>query len=186
MITYTILTYDQELAKITNMKSVAAFLYLHLGKYRDDEEDITKSIEHAMGRTGVAGGFLVIAIENARIIGAVVMNRTGMSGFIPEKIFHLSHIEVIGLGTNLGCMHGIEPTFDKLIQLSLFEQLIETRFKQKLELVSGGSSITLALIRKGKVPKGVNHFRVGEALFIGTSPLDNKRFLNMHRETKSN
>lgn len=31
-----------------------------------------------------------------------------------EKTFSLSNIEVIGLGSNLGCMYGVEPTYDKL------------------------------------------------------------------------
>lgn len=93
-----------------------------------------------------------------------------------EKVFDLPHIEVIGLGTNLGCMFGIEPTFDKLIQLSLYEQLIEMRFKRNIDLVSGGSSITLPLLTKGKLPKQVNHLRIGEAVFLGTTPLTNKNF----------
>jgi ornithine racemase len=93
-----------------------------------------------------------------------------------EKVFDLSNIEVIGLGTNLGCMYGIEPTYDKLIQLSLYEQLIEMRFQRDIQLVSGGSSITLPLLSKGKLPRQVNHLRIGEAVFLGTTPLTNKKF----------
>lgn len=96
-----------------------------------------------------------------------------------EKIFQLENIKVIGLGTNLGCMYGIEPTYDKLIQLSLYKNLIDAKFNQQLELVSGGSSITLPLIDKQKVPKGVNHFRIGEAALLGVSPLHNKKFMNL-------
>lgn len=96
-----------------------------------------------------------------------------------SKVFELSNIRVIGIGTNLGCMYGIEPTFDKLIQLSLYEQLIEIKFKRDLNLVSGGSSITLPLLAKGKIPKSVNHLRIGEAIFLGTSPLTNKKFSNL-------
>jgi predicted amino acid racemase len=96
-----------------------------------------------------------------------------------EKVFNLSNIEVIGLGTNLGCMYGIEPTFDKLIQLSLFEQLIEMRFNRKIDLVSGGSSITLPLLTRGKMPLRANHLRIGEAIFLGTTPLTNKKFSNL-------
>jgi predicted amino acid racemase len=100
-----------------------------------------------------------------------------------EKVFKLQSIETIGLGTNLGCMYGVEPTYDKLIQLSLYTHLIEERFNRKLKLISGGSSITLPLITKGKVPKGVNHFRVGEAAMLGVSPLNNKKFRNLSTST---
>lgn len=98
-----------------------------------------------------------------------------------RRVFRFPNIKVIGLGTNLGCLFGVEPTYDKLIQLSLYEQLIEAKFEQKLEMISGGSSITLPLVKKGKLPKNINHFRIGEAAFLGTSPLDNKRFLSLNR-----
>lgn len=100
-----------------------------------------------------------------------------------EKIFKLENIKISGIGTNLGCMYGVEPTYDKLIQLSLYKNLVEVKFDHKLELVSGGSSITLPLIAKQKVPKGVNHFRVGEAALLGTSPLNNKKFRNLSTST---
>ncbi len=105
-------------------------------------------------------------------------------GLIPfyKSVFRLSNIEVIGLGTNLGCMLGITPTYDKLIQLVLYQQLLEVMFKRKLPLVSGGSSISLPLLKKGKIPKGINHFRIGEAAFLGQSPLYNKRFGELHTD----
>jgi predicted amino acid racemase len=96
-----------------------------------------------------------------------------------EKVFNLKNINVIGLGANLGCMYGIEPTFDKLIQLILYEQLIEIKFNKDMQLISGGSSITLPLLSKGKMPKKVNHLRIGEAVFLGSTPLTNKKFSNL-------
>ncbi len=97
-----------------------------------------------------------------------------------SKVFNLSNIDVIGIGTNLGCMYGIEPTYDKLMQLNLFNELIKAKFNKKLELVSGGSSITLPVLEQGPVPPGINHFRIGEAVFLGTSPFDNSPFMDLH------
>lgn len=99
-----------------------------------------------------------------------------------SKVFELPNVNVIGLGANIGCMYGIEPTYDKLIQLSLYKQLIESKFKVDLELISGGSSITLPLLQEDKIPKLVNHFRVGEAVFLGTSPLSGKKFNNLNTD----
>lgn len=93
-----------------------------------------------------------------------------------EQVFELENIEIEGIGTNLGCMYGIEPTYDKMIQLSLYEQLIEAKFNRNLELISAGSSITLPLLNKNKVPKNINHFRIGETLFFGKDLLLNKKF----------
>ncbi len=93
-----------------------------------------------------------------------------------EKVFELSNVDIIGIGSNLGCMYGVEPTYDKLLQLSLYKELISAKFNKELKFVSGGTSITLPLIETGSVPKDVNHFRVGEVVFFGISPLDNKQF----------
>ncbi|MFT4535831.1 MAG: putative amino acid racemase [Saprospiraceae bacterium] len=100
-----------------------------------------------------------------------------------EKIFKFSNIEIIGIGSNLGCMYGIEPTYDKLLQLSLYKELISAKFKKELKYISGGTSITLPLIENDLVPKDVNHFRVGEAIFFGVSPLYNKQFKELSTDT---
>ena len=84
-----------------------------------------------------------------------------------EKIFRLPGIEVVGLGTNLNCLHGVMPDGDKLIQLALYKQIIELRFKKKIPLVSGGTTVTIPLLLRNQLPEGINHFRVGEALFFG-------------------
>ena len=60
------------------------------------------------------------------------------------------------------------PNHDKLIQLILYKQLIEAKFQRQIKYVSGGSSVTIPLLYQNLLPKGVNHFRVGESLFLGT------------------
>jgi predicted amino acid racemase len=89
------------------------------------------------------------------------------------KIFDLPNIEVVGIGANLNCLNGVMPTHDKLIQLSLYEQLIEAKFSKKIRWVTGGSSVTIPLIFKKLVPKGINHFRIGETLYRGVDLFDN-------------
>lgn len=129
------------------------------------------------------------AVKQDKIHKIIVMIEMGelregikREGLIPfyRSVFRLSNIEVVGIGTNLGCMTGIKPTYDKLIQLVLYEQLLEAKFDHNLDLVSGASSITLPLLEKDKVPMGVNHFRIGEAVFLGTTPLTNRQFLNLN------
>lgn len=84
------------------------------------------------------------------------------------KVFKLPNIEVVGIGTNLTCMYGVLPNQDKLVQLCLYEQLIEAKFNKSIPYISGGTSVTIPLIAKGLLPKGINHFRVGETLFLGS------------------
>jgi len=110
------------------------------------------------------------------------VNRSDVMDFY-EKVFELSHIEVIGLGSNLGCMYGIVPSYDKLLQLVLYKELISAKFNKNLKLISGGSSITLPLIENQSVPKEINHFRIGEAAFFGVSPLNNEKFKELAVDT---
>ncbi|MBN1970950.1 MAG: alanine racemase [Candidatus Delongbacteria bacterium] len=99
-----------------------------------------------------------------------------------EKVFELDNIEVIGIGTNLSCMYGVLPNHDKLIQLSLYEQLIEAKFSKHIKYVSGGSSVTIPLIFNNMLPKGINHFRVGETLFLGTDVYHDSTFDGMEND----
>lgn len=122
---------------------------------------------------------IIVMIEMGELREGVI--RENIVSFY-EQIFKLPNIKVIGLGTNLGCMYGVEPTYDKLIQLSLYKLLLEEKFERKIEFVSGGSSITLSLINQKKIPQGVNHLRIGETAFLGRELLENGQFLDLHTD----
>lgn len=63
---------------------IAAFLHTHLEQYGDEIDDILKSIAYAMNPD--KGGNIIIGLENQKIVGAVVLNNTGMKDFIPENL----------------------------------------------------------------------------------------------------
>lgn len=98
------------------------------------------------------------------------------------NVFKLDNIEVVGIGTNLTCLYGVLPNHDKLIQLSLYEQLIEAKFNKQIPYVSGGSSVTIPLIFQNLLPKAINHFRVGETLYLGTDVYNDTTLKNMHSD----
>ncbi|MFZ1729359.1 MAG: alanine racemase [Bacteroidota bacterium] len=135
-------------------------------------------LNESAGRIGVLHKVIVM-IELGELREGII--RENIVDFY-RQAFDMENISVIGIGTNLGCMYGIEPTFDKMIQLSLYRQLLEHMFNRKLPIISGGSSITIPLIGGKKLPPSINHFRIGEAVFFGSSPLDNKRFKNLSTE----
>ena len=99
-----------------------------------------------------------------------------------SKVFELPNIEVTGIGTNLTCMYGVLPNQDKLIQLCLYKQLVEAKFNKKIPYISGGASVTIPLIDQGLLPAGINHFRIGETLFLGTDVYNNRPFEAMHND----
>jgi ornithine racemase len=96
-----------------------------------------------------------------------------------SQVFELPNIEIIGIGTNLNCLNGIMPNQDKLIQLSLYKQLIEVKFNRKIPWISGGTSVTLSMMINNQIPPGINHFRIGEALFFGNDLFNDRPFEGM-------
>ncbi|WP_370390711.1 GNAT family N-acetyltransferase [uncultured Winogradskyella sp.] len=83
----TLTTYDA-FNRITplQMEKVTNFLHEHLGKYGDDKSAIMKAIAYAAKeRTGL-GGYIFLMEDNHKIVGAVVINKTGMDEYIPENI----------------------------------------------------------------------------------------------------
>ncbi len=119
---------------------------------------------------------VIIMIEMGELREGII--RENILSFY-ERLFKLDHIIAEGIGTNLGCMYGVEPTYDKLIQLSLYKQLIDAKFGTNLKLISAGSSITLPLVVQNKVPLNANHFRLGETVYLGKTVGSEKRFKNL-------
>ncbi len=87
------------------------------------------------------------------------------------EVFELPSIEIIGIGANINCLSGILPTQDKYIQLSLYKQLIESRFNRYIPWITAGTSITIPLLFRQQIPSSINHFRIGETLFFGRNLL---------------
>ncbi|MFZ5967816.1 MAG: alanine/ornithine racemase family PLP-dependent enzyme [Bacillota bacterium] len=102
-------------------------------------------------------------------------------GIIDEKEFedltvftenHLTQVELMGIGTNLGCYGSVKPTPENLGRLCRIAQKIEERIGRKLEIVSGGATTSIPLILEGTMPEGINHLRIGEGILLGRDLVD--------------
>lgn len=73
-------------ATFLQKNEIADFLVVHLGKFGDPKEDVLKCLDYALDPGMHAGGFVILAKKEGEILGALVMNKTGMSRYIPENI----------------------------------------------------------------------------------------------------
>lgn len=89
---------------------IVDFLRLHLEEYGDDESDIRKAIAYAMKDIPSPGGFVLTNTDGEQIVGAVVVNETGMGGYIPENILVYIAIHNAYRGKGIG---------KKMMQLAL-------------------------------------------------------------------
>jgi [ribosomal protein S18]-alanine N-acetyltransferase len=65
---------------------IIEFLHTYLDRFRDTREAIGKCISYALGESPGAGGFVLRGNYHDRVAGVVIINRTGMEGYIPENI----------------------------------------------------------------------------------------------------
>jgi ribosomal-protein-alanine N-acetyltransferase len=64
----------------------AAFLHRHLEEARDSVDEIDQAIDYAFSADSGRGGFLLVALQDGRLAGGLVMNHTGMGGYVPEYL----------------------------------------------------------------------------------------------------
>lgn len=85
----------------------------------------------------------------------------------------LPHVELAGIGTNLGCYGSIRPTVEKFNELICIAQRIEAAIGRKLEIVSGGATSAYPFVDEKKIPHGINHLRLGGGVIITESMFSN-------------
>ena len=85
MITIQKFDKNQEFA-VGQQVEVNEFLYKSLQEYGDPKEDIKAAMDYALGEENSPGGFVLVANDGDKIVGSVVVNRTGMKKYIPENI----------------------------------------------------------------------------------------------------
>lgn len=86
----------------TLRQRLADFLYQHLDEFGDPRKDILLAIDYARGANDRYGGTLIYAEESSEIAGAVVLNETGMHGYIPENILVYIAVHQKARGQGLG------------------------------------------------------------------------------------
>ena len=79
--------YDKDnLPSQEEKQSISEFLYKELGGYGDPISQIHAAMDYSLGVDGKPGGFITTLKENGKLVCSVVVNKTGMGGYIPENI----------------------------------------------------------------------------------------------------
>src|SRR5699024_3580712 len=99
---FDIIQSDTENPTVFARDDIAEFLYEHLDEYGDEKEDILKSIAYAYGDEAGQNGFILVAYQQDNIVGAVVINDTNMSGYIPEHILVYIAVDGAQRGKGIG------------------------------------------------------------------------------------
>lgn len=92
-----------------------------------------------------------------------------------QSVFNTPGIKVQGIGAQIGCLAGVAPNEDQAAQLGLYKELLELKHNHHLPVVSAGSTIFLPKLFEGGKYPAINHYRIGEALFLGTNLVTGER-----------
>lgn len=83
---YTETFYAKNKPDSKQKQQIVDFLYTHLEQYGDTKSAIEKAIDYSLEENNSPGGFTMLLSDNQILKGVVVINRTGMGGYIPENI----------------------------------------------------------------------------------------------------
>ncbi|MCO5252164.1 MAG: GNAT family N-acetyltransferase [Candidatus Kapabacteria bacterium] len=71
---------------VAEKQEIVDFLFHNLDQFGDKKVDIEKAINYAIKESLSPGGFVMVSREGTEMSCAVVVNETGMEGYIPENI----------------------------------------------------------------------------------------------------
>lgn len=97
---YLVITPKTGENEVYNNQAIANFLEIHLDEFGDENGAILNAIEYALNPQ--RGGFIVLGLDRKHIFGAVVVNETGMKGYIPENILVYIAVDSAYRGKGLG------------------------------------------------------------------------------------
>lgn len=115
-----IIFYDKDnLPSQAERNLISEFLFTQLGKYGDTLSDINKCMDYSLSLNGKPGGFITALKENGELVCSVVINKTGMEGYIPENIlvYIATHENQRGKGVGKAAMNAVIEKADGAIAL---------------------------------------------------------------------
>ncbi|MBE0663950.1 MAG: GNAT family N-acetyltransferase [Bacteroidales bacterium] len=70
----------------TTKNQIVNFLSDHLDEFGDEKQHIMKCLNYAVKEEPSFGGLAIVLSEDKKMLSVVIVNQTGMGGYIPENI----------------------------------------------------------------------------------------------------
>ncbi len=131
-----------------------------------------------------------VARSAGRVHDVMVMVELGdlREGVMPDQvvetvrhILELPSLRLAGVGANLACRNGVEPSARNMGVLSSIVESIEETFGVGIGIISGGNSANLDWAFDSE-PGRVNNLRLGESILLGREPLHRRPIAGLHTD----
>lgn len=177
---------DSRLSNLRRMKE--AGIKAHMLLLRSPAlSDTTEAVRVAEASFNSELAVVASLAHNARIQGRVhqvilmVDVGDGRDGLLPEdvaevarKVECLDGIQLLGLGSNIGCLTENLPSPENAQVLVQLADQVETAIGRRLAVISGGSSVHLRMVAQHRLPARINQLRIGEGILLGSDPADSR------------
>ncbi|MBZ4651594.1 MAG: gcn5-related n-acetyltransferase [Proteiniphilum sp.] len=99
---HTIIFDEQNKPNEQEKQQLIDFLHDQLEQYGDPKNQIERAIDYSLKEFTSFGGFVMLLKQEEELRAAVVINRTGMDGYIPENILVYIAVDRNKRGEGLG------------------------------------------------------------------------------------
>ena len=99
-----------------------------------------------------------------------------------KKLKELKSLRIRGVAANFSCFGAILPSPKNLARLCDLAKKLEEILDYKLDVISGGNSSSLELLKRGQVPSAINQLRIGAAVLCGDNPYMDSYFHDLHQD----
>lgn len=101
---------------------------------------------------------------------------------VVRHVLRLPFLRLHGIGTNLACRNGVEPTDENMGELTRLVESVESTCGIHVGTVSGGNSANLGWMANTKSLGRINNLRVGESILLGRDPLARLPIEGLHTD----
>ena len=102
MISIETVNSTRELENIAKLDDFAGKLHEMLIPFEDSIPEIKNGMDYAMDQGGNRGGFILAAMEDHEIAGALVMLKTNMTGYVPGNLLLYVAVDSDRRGKGIG------------------------------------------------------------------------------------
>lgn len=144
----------------------------------NSEPDVLTALEAAARLCGRIHDVMIM-VELGDLREGVMANNLDAT---VRHVLRLPFLRLDGIGTNLACRNGVEPTDDNMGELSRLVDGVESTFGIHVNHVSGGNSANLGWMANTENLGRINNLRVGESILLGRDPLTRQPIAGFHTD----
>ncbi len=101
MLEITKLTKNEEFETVSRDEFID-FMFTHLDRFGDPKKDISKCLNYAFSTATCEGGFALVAFYEGKLVGGLIMNKTGMADYIPGWVLVYVAVDASYRGKGFG------------------------------------------------------------------------------------